>query len=89
MQWLNDNVPQIMPCPPNSPDLSPIENVWPLLKNDVEKKECKSVNELETEIVKSWANLDVGMKGRLLGSIPLRLKACRDLKGEVAKLNFL
>ncbi len=48
MQWLNDNVPQILPWPPNSPDLSPIENVWPLLKNDTEKKECKSVDELET-----------------------------------------
>ena len=36
--WLNDNIPNyIENWPPNSPDLSPIENIWSILSNDVYK----------------------------------------------------
>jgi hypothetical protein len=38
---------QIMQWPPNSPDLSPIDNVWQILKDYVEKKNPQNLAERE------------------------------------------
>ena len=44
--WLSENNIQFLQWPPSSADLSPIENVWQILKNEVEKKTPKNVPEL-------------------------------------------
>jgi transposase len=48
-KWLQAHVPSILQWPPNSADLSPIENVWPLLKRNLEKETPKisSIFELQ------------------------------------------
>jgi len=37
----------VMKHPPNSPDLNPIEHIWKVLKDKIEKKSPQSKDELE------------------------------------------
>ncbi len=87
--WLSENVPAQLEWPPNSADLSPIENVWPLLKNAAEKQQAKRFPDFRENLVKLWDDLDESMLSRLLDSVPRRLKACRDLRGEEINLKLI
>ncbi|GES88645.1 transposable element Tcb1 transposase isoform X2 [Rhizophagus clarus] len=40
--------------PSNSPDLNPIENVWTIMKNNVEKQMSKNISELTKFLTEEW-----------------------------------
>ena len=44
--------------PPRSPDLSPIENVWAILKKNVYKRNPQTIVDLEDYIFEEWDKLD-------------------------------
>ena len=48
--WLADHDIHLFPHPPSSPDLSPIENVWHILKARIRQRDHipSSIEELET-----------------------------------------
>ncbi len=81
-EWLGANVPSVLEWPPNSPDFSPIENMWPILKNGVEKENAKILTDIEQKIVEIWNGIDLSIPRRVLETVPALLKCCRDLKGE-------
>jgi transposase len=88
-EWLEANVPSILPWPANSADLSPIENVWTIVKDAVEKSQPKNINEFRDSIVSTWNQIDADLTSRLIASMPARLKACRDLRGEEINLKYI
>jgi len=45
--FLKENVPKIIDWPSNSLDLNPIENLWAIVKRNVEKRMSKNSDELE------------------------------------------
>ena len=47
-----------LPWPSQSPDLNPIENVWSVLKANVDNYKPNSVKELIYVIKKEWKKLD-------------------------------
>lgn len=54
--WKHQNrIPQIS-WPPQSPDLSPIENVWLLMKNKIKNRLylIRNVTDLKTQLTKAW-----------------------------------
>ncbi|XP_066947097.1 zinc finger BED domain-containing protein 4-like [Macrobrachium rosenbergii] len=74
-QWLQDcEVPFINDWPGNSPDISPIENLWEIVKRDLQDKDVSSVPKLEAEIRASWNNIPKEMLHNLALSVPKRLK---------------
>lgn len=89
MEWLARNVPAVLEWPPNSADLSPIENVWPILKNIVEKNSSTNFADFRDDVVAAWDNIDPGLTSRLIASIPRRLRACRDLRGGEVNMNLI
>ena len=51
----------VLPWPANSPDLNPIENIWSVLKQNVEKHEIKTKDELIRVVEKEWNRLDMNL----------------------------
>lgn len=69
--------------PPNSPDLNPIEHVWYIFKNVIQKMTPRpmTVPDLTKALSKVWDELDVNILNRLVESMPNRLAAVIEAKG--------
>ena len=46
-EFLHNNVPEVMDWPSNSPNLNLIENLWAIVKRNVECRMSKNLDELE------------------------------------------
>lgn len=82
-QWLCDcEVDFIKDWPSNSPDLSPIENLWAIMKRRLQGKDTSTLAKLEAAIKEEWLNLDDTILQNLANSVPSRLKECIKRKGK-------
>lgn len=80
--WLDDcQVPFIKDWPGNSPDINPIENLWHIVKKDLQGKDVSSLPKLEAAIRESWANLSPQHLRNLALSLPNRLREVKRRKG--------
>ena len=85
-QWLRDcEVPFIDDWPGNSPDINPIENLWAIIKKDLQGKYLSSVPRLEVEIRECWENIQADTLKNLALSLPNRLKSVIKRKGGPTK----
>lgn len=48
--WMTQNNIPLLPWPTSSPDMSPIETLWGVMKKELRKNPAKTVNELKTKI---------------------------------------
>ena len=55
--FLRDNMPEIIDWPSNSPDLNPIENLWSIVKRNVERKMPKNISDLRRFMVEEWDDI--------------------------------
>ena len=67
--------------PSNSPDLSPIENVWAYVDREVAKLGSKTFAEFKDAIDFQFQNIPKRMCENLFASVPKRLRECVDLGG--------
>lgn len=67
--------------PGNSPDLSPIENVWAWVDAQVAAKGCQNFQEFCHEIDQTFQNIPKEMLQNLFASIPRRLQKCIENDG--------
>ena len=67
--------------PPRSPDLSPIENVWGLLKQKISRETFEDIDELEDFIVNWWNSLNASYFRNLYESMPIRIQQVIDCDG--------
>lgn len=72
--------------PGNSPDLSPIENVWAWVDREVAQKGCKTFEEFKAEICKAFSSIPESMLENLFKSVPDRLQKVLSCKG--AKIRY-
>jgi transposase len=75
------NIPKI-PWPSNSPDLSPIENLWGIMKVKVAEHQPKTLKALVTMIRRTWNNFSIDLAQALIQSMKQRIEACRMAKGD-------
>lgn len=84
MIFLNNNI-EMIDWPGYSCDLSPIENLWPILKRNVRKRKPENVMELENYIYEEWDMLDNQYIKDLCNSIHDRISMCIENQGDKIK----
>jgi transposase len=82
MKCLLKRVNVIDGWPPNSPDLSPIENVWGILKVRIAARGPSTVEELGQMLQEEWDKLEIDVINRLMASIPGRFQLCIAQEGK-------
>ena len=79
--FLRENVPAVMDWPSNSPDLNPIENLWKLVKRNVEKRRLRNLDDLLVFMAEEWDIISDDIIKNLINSMETRCKAVIEAKG--------
>ena len=79
-QWCQDNFPGFWAkgvWPGNSPDLSPIENLWAIVKDEVDKATpATSEATLIRNVQSAWCSISAETLDNLVCGMPERMRAC-------------
>ena len=68
--------------PPNSPDLSPIENVWGILKEKLSKRKINNLDELRDNILDIWIKFPTSLCEKLVSQFKYKIKYFNDFGGK-------
>ena len=71
-----------MDWPSNSPDLNPIEDLWAIVKRNVEKRRPKNLSELESFLGEEWDNIPNSLLISLVDSMSQRCNEVIEKNGE-------
>ena len=63
----------VLPWPANSSDLNPIENIWSVLKQNVEKRAAKTKDELVRVVLEEWDRIDMGIIAKTIETMKKRI----------------
>lgn len=72
----------ILPWPPKSPDLSPIEQIWSLIKNQLRGKSYSSPKALFNAVEATWLNISDEMIHNYWSAFRARCIVCAQLQGK-------
>ena len=70
---------------PNSPDLSPIENVWAILKEKLSKRKIRNLDELRENILDIWIKFPTSLCEKLCKKFDEKIKLIEEYNG--ARIN--
>lgn len=72
-KYIADENINILEWPPQSPDLSPIENTWAWLKTKISESGPRNLTELKDLIIETWQSFTPEMCRKYVLSLPRRL----------------
>lgn len=84
-QLLRDEDVTVLRWPAQSPDLSPIENLWRILKRRVAKHRTASLDDLWEAVQEEWGKLSPQLCSSLIASMPRRCRAVLQAQGYPTK----
>lgn len=84
-EWLSLNIPNVLEWPAQSPDINPIEHLWDHMDRQIRKMSISNLNQLKSAIVNEWAKIPPAVTRKLVESMPRRLQAVRNAKGNPTK----
>ena len=69
--------------PANSPDLSPIETVWSILKQELSKKNNSCLDDLRNNILDIWSKFPNELCEKIIGEFDEKIKLCQKNDGKI------
>ena len=85
-KWLGEqNIGILGPWPGNSPDLNPIENLWSILKKQLDKQKPTNYDKLQALIMQEWGAISQDVAQKLIDSMPGRIAEVLQKKGQHCK----
>ena len=79
--FLAENRITVIDWPSNSPDLNPIENMWQIVKNNVEKRMPQNVAELKQFMTEEWEAIPQETVNNLVRSMKKRCNLVLEKNG--------
>ncbi len=76
---------KVMEWPSISPHLNPIEHMWGILKQKVEKHHVSNIQQLCDVIMEEWKRMPATTCAALVNSMARRIKAVLDINGPPTK----
>ncbi len=76
---------RVLDWPACSPDLSPIENVWRILKRKMRQRRPRTVAHLKTCLQEEWDKITPETLHHLVSSVPKRLLSVVKRNGNITK----
>ncbi len=83
--WLRWKRVRVLDWPACSPDLSPIENVWRILKRKMRQRRPRTVAHLKTCLQEEWDKITPETLHHLVSSVPKRLLSVVKRNGNITK----
>ena len=77
-----NKVKEILDWPPNSSNLNPIENVWGIIKGELQKENISKRSILINRIKEIYENTPYKYIENIVESFVTRLQRCIDLEGD-------
>lgn len=88
-EFIAQNGIKTMDWPSNSPDLNPIENLWQIIKNKVEKRMPRNIEELGEFLAEEWEAVPEETVINLVKSIKNRCEMVLEKNGDrISYWNF-
>ena len=84
--YLRNQRIEVLSCPPQSPDLNPIENLWSELNRQLNNDRCNTEDQLLKCSLKKWESLSVEYLKKLVERMPRRCAAV--LKNHGYPINY-
>ncbi len=79
--WLRSRRVRALNWPACSPDLSPIENIWRIIKRKIRQRRPQTLQQLETYIRQEWDQIPT-TKQKLITLMPRRLQTVLKRRGD-------
>ena len=72
--------------PANSPDLSPIEVIWALIKEKLQERKHKNLEELKSHLVFLWNRVPKGLCRKLINQFDKKIRLIKDSGERINRL---
>ncbi len=83
--WLHRRRIRVLKWPVCSPDRSPIENIWRIIKRKMRQRRPKTVEKLEACIRQEWDNIPIPKLEQLVSSVLRRLQTVIKRRGDATQ----
>ncbi|GBL83170.1 hypothetical protein AVEN_165375-1 [Araneus ventricosus] len=81
--WLRTKRVPVLEWPAASPDLSPIENIWRILKRNMAQRRPRNIQQLQDYLRQEWDKISTDTLSRLVSSMHKRLAEVIRRKGDI------